>query len=250
MFIGDTSNANMTAGVTVNSGTASNKEMIALKDSGLAHGVTSETETDTIFFIKNGVSGGGGVLIESFGSLAGATVEAAIQMIAVPTTEDTSKATTANGAMNIQGALKSGTGLGPMSANANLLCVQTGGYTTRFILDGDGDSHQDVGTAWTNFDDRDDVAALSLLSAHVTRHDDPLRRNFSEWLAQDRTPLEAARIVTFNDDGHHFINWSRANMLVIGAVRQLGDKIQELRAELADNQAKLAALQTRLLPEG
>jgi hypothetical protein len=39
-------------------------------------------------------------------------------------------------------------------------------------------------------------------------------------------------------------------MLVIGAVRQLGDKIQELRAELADNQAKLAALQTRLLPEG
>src|SRR5690606_5426627 len=108
------------------------------------------------------------------------------------------------------------------------------GTTTRFILDADGDSHQDVGTSWTNFDDHDDLALLNLLSAHVTRPDDPLRAGFVEWLEQSREPLERNGIVTFNADGHHFINWSRAHMLEIGAIRQLGARVAALEQALSE----------------
>jgi hypothetical protein len=32
-------------------------------------------------------------------------------------------------------------------------------------------------------------------------------------------------LVTFNDDGHHFINMSRLTMLLVGAVRQVNDRL-------------------------
>jgi hypothetical protein len=123
--------------------------------------------------------------------------------------------------------LKSGTGLTAAGANVNLLTVQNNS-TTRFILDGDGDSHQDVGTAWTNFDEHNDIALLNLASAHLTRLDDPLRESFGDWLAQERTELERLRLIAFNEDGHHFANWSRLNMLTIGAVRQLHERLERL----------------------
>jgi hypothetical protein len=102
------------------------------------------------------------------------------------------------------------------------------GGLARHILDSDGDSHQDVGTAWTNFDTYDDVALLNLLSAHVTRIDDPLRDNFTGWLEQNRDELEATKLVSFNEDGHHFVNMSRLAMLHTGAIRQLADRLVDM----------------------
>jgi len=240
IYIGDTSNAKMTAGLTINQG-ANNDEIICLKQSGIAHGITSYAETDTFgaFYYKSSTQGG----VEIGGYTSGII---AVSLSGGVGTLSSVRSTAATAAVMIQPGAKSGTSIATLGADKNILAVGDFG-TTRFILDSDGDSHQDVGTAWTNFDDRDDVAALNLLAAHVTRHDDPLRRNFAEWLERDRAPLEAARVVTFNEDGHHFVNWSRANMLVIGAVRQLGARIQAMAAELADNRAKLAALETRLL---
>jgi hypothetical protein len=92
--------------------------------------------------------------------------------------------------------------------------------TTRFILDSDGDSHQDVGTAWTNFDDYDDAGLLTDLSLAVSRPGDPIREGFGEFLKYNRAALERAKLVTFNDDGHHFVNMSKLAMLLTGAVRQ------------------------------
>jgi hypothetical protein len=112
--------------------------------------------------------------------------------------------------------------------NYNALVDDNAG-TTRFILDGDGDSHQDVGTAWTNFDDFDDVALLTALSAGVSQPGDPLRTGFAQFLELHRPALERARLVTFNEDGHHFVNMSRLTMLLVGAVRQIAADVQRLR---------------------
>jgi hypothetical protein len=45
------------------------------------------------------------------------------------------------------------------------------------------------------------------------------------FLQTNRARLEALRLVTFNDDGHHFINMSRLTMLLVGAVRQVNDRL-------------------------
>jgi hypothetical protein len=125
----------------------------------------------------------------------------------------------------IIGKLKSGTGAGNLGANANILAVLNND-TARFILDADGDSHQDVGTAWTNFDAFDDAALLTDLSLAVSQAGDPIREGFGEFLKYNREALERLRLVSFNDDGHHFVNMSKLAMLLTGAVRQQAEALQ------------------------
>lgn len=226
LFVGATSNANNTAGITINQG-ASDDEVISFKSSDVAHGITTLAETDTYGRIKKADATLGGIDIAGFGS----GTEAGIIFSAIHTTANTTKSIAGRGAQRIVGFLKSGTTVGSLGANANIISFEDAG-TTRFILDADGDSHQDVGTAWTNFDITDDIALLNKLSAHVTRHDDPLRESFGEWLTQSREELERLRLVTFNDDNHHFVNMSRLTMLHTGAIRQLGAKFDKIERML------------------
>ncbi len=117
-----------------------------------------------------------------------------------------------------------------------MVSVDTNG-TTRFILDSDGDSHQDVGTAWTNFDHIDDLKAMDAV-ALALRPEDKLRTAFVSDLEESRDFLNSIPgkpIVTFNEDGHHFANMSRVTMLHHGAIRFLA------RKQAALEQALLAA---------
>lgn len=225
VYLSDTSNANMTIGLTINQG-ANDNQIFALKSSDVAHGVTTLAETDTFGYITKFSGTDGGV---SFVGLND-TAAVGVRIAGVATTANTTHTTGGLGAVIIDGFLKSGTGVASLGADANILAVRDNG-TTRFMLDADGDSHQDVGTAWTNFDEHDDLALLNLMSAHVTRQDDPLREHFSAWLEQSRDDLERLKLVTFNADGHHFINWSRMQMLQVGALRQIGERLERLERE-------------------
>lgn len=225
-LIGDTTNANMTVGLTINQG-ANDDEALALKSSDVAHGVTDVAETDTFARFKKFSATDGGLLITGFADAGGQGVV----ITGVAPTGDTTKGIGSVGRVSIHASDISGTNTTTAEANSNLLTVGDSS-NTRFILDADGDSHQDVGTAWTNFDDHDDIALLHALSAGVSRRGDPLRRRFGRLLQDLRPVLERARIVTFNTDGHHFINWSRAHMLSIGAIRQVGEQLVGLEARL------------------
>lgn len=217
-YIGDTTNADVTLGLTINQG-AADDQILALKSSDVAHGITTVTETDTYGSFSKLIGVNGGLIIAGYSEAT-----AGLFFGGYCTTEDTVKSGSASSAIVIRGATKSGTNVTTMGANTNILTVQS--FTaTKFILDADGDSHQDVGTAWTNFDEHDDIALLNKLSAHVTRHDDPLRDSFRGWLEESREPLERIELVTFNEDGHHFVNMSRLQMLTIGAIRQLAARI-------------------------
>lgn len=222
VFINDSANANMTYGVTIKStGAADDSEVIALKND-VTHGVTGVTETDTFAAFAALDSNGG---LEIIG--INASSESGIKMQAVQATTDTQKSTLASAAFVLQGNKTNGTAVQGVGGNANLVAVKDW-TTTRFILDADGDSHQDVGTAWTNFDHLDDVATLDALSFHVARADDPIKRKFGEWMEEKRDILERQRLVTFNDDGHHFVNMSRLTMLLTGAVRQIGEQMRRI----------------------
>jgi hypothetical protein len=234
-----TANANNTAGVSITQG-AADDEILSLKSSDVAHGITGATETDTYGYFKKAAAGSGGLQIVGLGSST-----FGIQYAGAVTTADTTKSTSAAAAHRFDGYLKSGTGTASLGANSNI-AVFTDNNTTRFILDADGDSHQDVGTAWTNFDTHDDLALLDATSA-LLGPGDRLRKSFNrDFLDRHRDTLERERIVTFNDDGHHFINWSRFQMLHMGATRFLGDQMAELRQLVVEQAREIAGLKQQL----
>lgn len=219
LYLGDSSNASMTVGLTINQG-ANDDEALALKSSDVAHGMTTQCETDTYAeFYKAGATTGG-LWIRGFAEDGGG-----IRLGGYATTADGTRSTAGLAPIMVDALLKSGTSAGSVGADKNMMVIRDGGSNTRFIFDSDGDSHQDVGTAWTNFDDHDDAALLTALSVGVSRKSDPIRETFGKFLRGNKRKLQELKLVTFNKDGHHFVNMSKLAMLHTGAIRQLAEKL-------------------------
>lgn len=234
-LIGDTANANNTAGLTINMQTADD-DIVTLKSSDVAHAMTALTEADTFGTFSKSTSTAGGLHISGYRDADGVAGNALFFQGTLGEAADATKSTAGIGIVSFSCEVTDGgTGATTAAANANLFVVRNDA-TTRFILDADGDSHQDVGTAWTNFHGHDDHEMLSLLSAHVSRQDDPIReRFFGEFLSKRRDVLERVKLVTFNDDGHHFVNMSKLAMLNTGAILQAGDRITSLASAVNDH---------------
>lgn len=223
--LNDTSDANVTRGLTLNQ--ADNDDsIITLKSSDVDHGMTSVGETDTYAMVLKSSAGSGGLLIRALSE-----AQFSLQLVGVVSSADATKSAAGVGAVILQGSVKSGTSAASFGAvDANLVAVRDGG-TAKFILDSDGDSHQDVGTAWTNFDDGDDLARLQAVAVSLAREGDPLREQFVQHFEQHRAVIDAMpgkRLITYNDDGHHFVNMSRLVMLQTGAIRQLAARVQQM----------------------
>ena len=225
-------NAGMTTGLYVDQG-AANNEIMAFSASAVAHGITTETLTDNFATISKLSSTAGGYYMAGWSSGTGG-----VRIDGVHTTDTAVRSTAASAAVLIGGFLKSGTTVAVLGADSNLLAVRTG-TTTRFILDSDGDSHQDVGTAWTNFDECDDIALLEAVAVSLARESDPLRHAFVGNMRAHRDALEAMPgkpLVSFNDgpggNGVPFANMSRLTMLHTGAIRQLGQRFNQIERAL------------------
>lgn len=220
----------LTGDLTVNPGDIilnqgpSDAAIVQLRSTDVNHGMTTEANTNTYgLFKKNSPNIGGLVVI----GLSDTGADVGVNISGYATNGDGTKSINSVGAVVVIGAKKSGTSAGNLSGNENI-AVFRNHQTARFILDSDGNSHQDVGTAWTNFDEQDDLALLHKLAAHVTREDDPLRHGFRDWLLHNREELEDLNLVTFNEDGHHFVNMSRLTMLHTGALRQISQRLGRL----------------------
>lgn len=234
-FINDTSDANMTYGIVINQG-ANTDEVLAFKASTSAHGMTTLAETDTWGSVDNGGTKGGLVLLglsdnEAFGDQA-VLIRAACGKVL-----DTTKSTSAIGGVELRTGTKSGTSTGAGGATGNLATISNDS-TVRFIFQADGSAYEDVGTAFTNYDEHDDAALLNLAAAHLSR--DPIREGFSDWMGTNRQVLEDLGLVVFNEDGHHFVNRSRMQELLMGAVRQANAKLEQANARMDKLLAALA----------
>ena len=242
-YINDTSNATMTTGLTINQA-AADDEILAFKSSDVAHGVTGLGETDTWGLFKKTSGTDGGMTIRTF-----TEVTQSFQMQGIYTTDTATRSTAAVGPFTFDAYLKSGTSITTPAANQNIV-VFTAGGTTRFILDSDGDSHQDVGTAWTNFDHIDDLKALDAIAMTLANPKDELRLAFVNSLEESRNFIESVpgkKIITFNDDGHHFANMSRVTMLHHGAIRYVGRQLAELAKDNAELRGELSEIKRKLL---
>jgi len=144
----------------------------------------------------------------------------------------TAPSTAATAALTFGASKKSGTSIGAMGANA-LIAVFRDNTNARFCFRQDGTSYEDVGTAWVNYDEEDDVKLLENLSVAVSRKDDPIHKEFRDFAEENRDRLEQLDLVVFNEDGHHFVNTSKLAMLNIGAIRQLARKAEIYETALA-----------------
>lgn len=220
VYLGDTANANMTVGLTINQG-ANDNEILALKSSDVAHGITTFAETDTFGTLQKHNAGEGGVRVWGFseGSIAAA-------LYGMATTEDTGKSTTANANVIVRASLKSGTTETAHGANANLFAVRSAG-NNRFIVDQEGDIHMDATSNINAWDDHNDIALL----AGVREAMNPGLR-LAEFVEEARPVLERTGVVSYNPDGHHFISLKKLHALEIDAMRQLHQRIEYLEKEL------------------
>ncbi|MBI4121039.1 MAG: DUF5011 domain-containing protein [Parcubacteria group bacterium] len=138
VFIGDTTNANMTQGLTINQGTNDN-EILALKSSEVDHGITNAAETDTYFSIFKNDGNAGGAHIYGFSEAT-----RGLSLAAFGVTDNTTKSTSGEGYLRLFGYKKSGASGGTPGANANIASIHSGDLAT-WIVDAEGDTWQSGG---------------------------------------------------------------------------------------------------------
>ena len=228
LHINDTSNADMTIGLTVNQGAADN-HIISLKSSDVAHGITSNVETDTFGAVKKRDATAGGVQYEGYSSGT-----RAIGYFACGATDNTTKATTADAYVYYDIRKKSGTGDGAVGADGNLLAIGAGA-TCRFIFDVEGSAHADV--EWVAFDGHNDLVVLE--SAESLLAPGQVQRRFGEAVQHDRAFFEREKLIhdireVSPGRWRGMVNTTRMMMLHSGAIRQVGGRALALEAALRE----------------
>jgi len=185
-LLGDTANANMTLGLTINQG-ANDDEIIALKSSDVAHGMTTIAETDTFGIIKKKANDTGGLYIRGLND--GTTVALGLQGIAASASG--TKTTGAGAPVSIIANKVNGTGAQAMGADENLLTV-VNNTLTEFIVDAEGDYHYDgTGAAYDRFDDAVVTRALSLFRDGK----DVIQTQFDDWIKANGPDLVEMKII-------------------------------------------------------
>jgi hypothetical protein len=253
VFINDTENANVTVGLTINQG-ANDDAIIALKSSDIAHGLTGQGETDTFLNIQKGNGDIGGVTYQALAEDGATSI--VVTHDTWGGTADTTKSSSGNGLMTYNFREHNGSNaVANMAANSNLVAIK--GYigsslTTKFIFDVDGDSHQDVGTAWTNFDDEHDALVTRSLGLVMDKAS-AIKTKWDDWGRDHQADLERTGIIPVLtqeqiDNGEHaLVNTTQVMRLHNGALWQLYTQIMDMCETLENN---VPSLKGKLLPQG
>lgn len=239
-FLNESANANMTVGLTINQG-ANDDQAICLKSSDVATGITSagaiSSETDDYAVLAKNSATGGGLIIQAAaetGSKRGVTI---FSMAGAP---DTSPSATADASIILAGNVHDGANARSDYA-ANSLVFGVYAYKSSaskaiMFIDAEGDLHVDGSTSLTAFDDYDDIALISGLRGSLMPPKEAAKFGLSRFIDQARPVLEEHGIVSYNDDGHHFISYKGLAFLTLDAIRQFSEKTN----------ARLDALEARI----
>jgi len=147
LFINETVNTFMTAGITIQQGPADD-EGFALKSSDVAHGITSNAEADTYFTIRKEQPTSGGALLRGYGEGA-----MAIVLQGVADSGITTKLVTSDAPAHVSAGKRAGSSFVGVAANENIFIIQNqninrfifaedaagNGGTLHYIPDGDND---------------------------------------------------------------------------------------------------------------
>jgi glycerol kinase len=226
VFIGDSANANVTIGLTINQG-SNDDQILALKSSDVAHGITDAAETDTYGLFGKVIAASGGMLMRGLSEGAVATT-----VDGIATSSDTTKSTAGTGALELRTYLKSGTSSTTHGANANLVVIGNGAATTRFIFDAEGDFHADSSS--TTFDDYDDLALVEAIDRGLQK--DPVNEQYAEHLKAHKQTLQDF----YDPEGKRaMVNVTKQARLHNGAIRQLASMLNQAMLKIEQLETKL-----------
>lgn len=219
VFLSDTANAKMTLGLTINQG-ANDSEILALKSSDIAHGMTTQTETDTFFLMRKISGDAGGAYIRGFGESAWGFL-----LDGCAVNDVVAKSAAAQAYVGLSARKKTGTTVGAVGANANLVVVRDL-TSTRAIIDAEGELHLDLTVAENAWDEYDDLELITALRASVMSPKTALYQRTKHLIEKHRDLLEETGVITYNEDGHHFIAMKAFTFLLADAIRQVGARLQ------------------------
>lgn len=200
-------------------GTDVSSKYLELSSDDVAHGITDFAPTTTLGYARR-VSNDGGVQLDGL-------TEDAVGMLLQShvTTGNTTKNSTADGAIRMVARKKTGTTSGAMGSNENLLVVRDYG-STRMILDAEGELHLDAAVP-AAFDTFDDITLLNGLRASLLPTNRDLSVRFGQFADESRQVLESAGIVSYNPDGTPaMVSMKGLSMLLVDALRQFAEKTE------------------------
>jgi len=214
-FLGDSS-------IQVDSNGNGAHAIILQESDTIAHGMTQVSDTTTYGYIQYADSSSGGLKIAGLSETTnGMILQGNI------TTEETSDSDSSRGAVEVVGALKSGTSITALGDTGNVFSVRNNS-TTVFIVNGDGDvSNSGGSTAMTTYDDYDDT---KLLKAFKGVMDNDYRNKLGEWVDEHTAILERGGIITRGESGRWFISQRGLRGLIIDAIGQLDSRLRALES--------------------
>lgn len=220
VFINDTANAFQTIGLTINQGNNSDT-IFSLRSTAFSHGMTALAHQNTFLGVEKVSGGAGGGMFIGYSSGA-----SALRFRGRATTEDATRNTGALAYVSFSAQLRSGTNVVTPGADKNLAVFMTGSLA-RFIFTTNGDSWED-GTGWTAYDEHDDAKLLDTINTLMLPEPSSMTKEFWSWAQAHRAFLQKNNLISFNADGHHFVNRSRMQELLVGAIRQLNARLERL----------------------
>jgi len=143
IYINETSNANMSLGLTIHQG-ANDDEILAFKNTNVAHGATTLAETDTYASFKPHEGASGGLRLSAYKDADGIPLAMTFNAY-LAENANTTKTWAGYGILNMYIAQLTGTGVDNVVADGNILSIQCrkgGVNTTVFLFDEDGDLWQ------------------------------------------------------------------------------------------------------------
>ena len=191
---GETANTFMSAGGLTLDQNGADNNLIALKSSDIGHAMTGIAETDTYAYMEKAHNTGGGLSLRGLTDANSNGYWGIRMMGIVGEALSTTKTTLGRGAVGIEGAITDGgTSVADPAANSNLVQIGKNGTTTH-IFDSNGDSHQDVGTAWTNFDHEPDHLITRSLGI-VMDPESIVRSRWDDWGRDNKEDLIRTGII-------------------------------------------------------
>ena len=241
-YINDSANTSMAVGLTINQGGADN-EILALKSSDVAHGMTSLAETDTYFKVGKASGAEGGAWFEGYSTGVTAANAALLLSGVHGSAPDTTDTGTSKGVLQLAGYKKTGTTSAVLGATDNLITI--GSSATYFLVKGNGDIHV-TNTTLSALDDYPDALLMRAGRAAMAPVGSPLHDDYQHLIAEYAPVLEEKRIMFFERDDTGRITGAMNNvmasvMLSWDAHFQTYQKIAELEGQLNELRHRLEA---------
>ena len=230
LFIGDTVNANVTVGMTINQHAADNS-VIELKSSDVAHGFTDIAETDSYGFIKknNATPDGGGLEVMGVAETA-----IALLLRGLGGSVGTGDTAGTTGQVTIEGSTDDGSTDIATLADANNVLAVRNHLTTRLIVKGNGVLHI-TNTSPVAIDTEDDamlIRTLDLLGTKEQTATGIIETQWDDFIEKNDSKLKEIGVLSSENDFIAVQPWVKLANGAIWQQRAMFETLKQVAEEM------------------